>query len=107
MVAAVNCCVSARHILSFFPNLEFFLINDLFFRDTRAQAQVEFFGLTLTQKPGSTFARAPTPIPPPNISATQVPKIGNGMHENANRRRRRILVSCILLLCGVGNVLAV
>ena len=46
--------LSGRGILSFLPNLEVF-INDLLGEDVRAQAQLEFFGPTLTQKPGSTL----------------------------------------------------
>ena len=46
---------SAVGILSFSPNLEFFFNNDLWGGGVRVQAQLEFFGPTLTQKAGSTL----------------------------------------------------
>ena len=48
--------LSGIGILSFPPNLEFF-INDLWGGGVRAQAQLEFFGPTLTQKPCSTLGQ--------------------------------------------------
>ena len=64
--------LSGRGILSFLPNLEVF-INDLLGEDVRAQAQLEFFGPTPTQKPGSTLDKCPRVL-------TYFPAKGGGVH---------------------------